>query len=166
MASEFALGTVEVASSPIQRFEEFLASRGKRITQQRRIIVDEVFSRHEHFDADDLILHLGKTVAARSVSRPTVYRTLAELVDSGLLKDMVLGGRTVYEHDYGYPQHDHLYCQKCHALIEFQTEELTAIRDAVAKEHQFRVTGHRLIIYGVCAACRETKRPTRKLDLV
>ena len=37
---------------------------------------------------------------------------------------MTLSGRAVYEHDYGYPQHDHLYCQICDKLIEFSSEEL------------------------------------------
>ena len=95
-----------------------------------------------------------------------MYRTLAELVDAGLLRDMVLGGRTVYEHDYGYPQHDHLHCQKCNKLIEFHSDAVAAIRDAVGREHQFRVTGHRLIITGLCADCRGQRRQTCKLDLV
>ena len=166
MASDFSLGTVEVALTPLERFEEFLQSRGKRITQQRRVIVAEVFKRHDHFDAEDLIAHLQPLVGSRQVSRPTVYRTLSELVDAGLLRAMVLGGRTVYEHDYGYPQHDHLHCTECNKLIEFHSDEVAKIRDAVAREHQFRVTGHRLIISGVCSACRSKKRPTRKLDLV
>jgi Fur family transcriptional regulator, ferric uptake regulator len=166
MANDFSLGTVEVALSPLARFEEYLQSRGKRITQQRRVLVEEVFKRHDHFDAEDLIQYLGQVVGPRRVSRPTVYRTLAELVDAGLLRDMVLDGRAVYEHDYGYPQHDHLYCQKCHKLIEFSSDEVAAIRDAVAREHQFRVTGHRLIISGECAECRSRRRPARKLDLV
>lgn len=164
--SQFSLGTVQVALSPLERFEEFLQSRGKRITQQRRAIVEEVFRQHEHFDAEHLIGQLTQLVGAKRVSRPTVYRTLSELVDAGLLRDMVLGGRTVYEHDYGYPQHDHLYCQKCHKLIEFSNEAMAGLRDAVAREHQFRVTGHRLIITGICAECRTPKRPARRLDLV
>ena len=167
MVQDFSLGTVKVALSPRERFEEFLQSKGKRITQQRRIIVDEVFRQHEHFDAEDLIVHLGKVVAARRVSRPTVYRTLAELVDSGLLRSMSLGGRTVYEHDYGYPQHDHLHCQKCNKLVEFHSEELKKIRDAVGREHRFRVSGHRLIITGICPECSKArKRRSRPLDLV
>jgi len=166
MSNEYSLGTVQVALTPLERFEEFLQSRGKRITQQRRVLVAEVFKRHDHFDADDLILHLNEVLGARQVSRPTVYRTLAELVEAGLLRNMVLGGRAVYEHDYGYPQHDHLHCQKCNKLIEFHSDEVAKIRDAVAREHQFRVTGHRLIISGVCNECRLKKRPNRKLDLV
>src|SRR5581483_10862585 len=121
---------------------------------------------HEHFDADHLLALLQKVVGARQVSRPTVYRTLAELVDSGLLRQMSLGGRSVYEHDYGYPQHDHLYCQKCEKLIEFSSDAVKAIRDAVAREHQFRVLGHRLIITGVCSDCARSKRRSQPLDLI
>jgi Fur family ferric uptake transcriptional regulator len=164
--SDFSLGTVEVSLRPQERFEEFLQSKGKRITQQRRALVEEVFKRHDHFDAEDLILHLSRTAANRRVSRPTVYRTLSELVDAGLLRSMTLGGRTVYEHDYGYPQHDHLHCQKCNKLIEFSSDEVRKIGEALAQEYQFRVTGHRLIFTGVCVDCRVQKRPTRKLDLI
>ena len=157
MNQDFSLGTVQVALSPRERFEEFLQSKGKRITQQRRVIVDEVFKRHDHFDAEDLIRHLGLVAAGRRVSRPTVYRTLSELVDAGLLRNMTLSGRLVYEHDYGYPQHDHLYCQMCDKLIEFHSDALAEIRDAVGQEHNFRVTGHRLIITGVCRECSRTR---------
>jgi Fur family ferric uptake transcriptional regulator len=160
--SSFALEKVEVAQTPQERFEEFLQSRGKRITQPRRIIVEQVFSHHEHFDAEELLAQLR----SRKVSHATVYRTLAELVASGLLREMTLGGRAVYEHDYGYPQHDHLYCQKCEKLIEFSSDEVKQIRDAVAREHQFRVVGHRLIIHGICAECSRPPRPKRRLDLI
>ena len=166
MAHDFSLGTVEVALSPLQRFEEFLQSRGKRVTKQRRIIVEQVFAQHDHFDDDSLLAQLQRVVGARQVSRPTVYRTLSELVDAGLLRQMTLGGRALYEHDYGYPQHDHLYCQKCEKLIEFSSDEVKSIRDAVAREHQFRVVGHRLIISGICADCARAKRRTQPLDLI
>jgi Fur family ferric uptake transcriptional regulator len=113
-----------------------------------------------------LLLDLSNNPEAGRVSRPTVYRTLAEMVEAGLLREMKLGGRSVYEHDYGYPQHDHLHCQDCNKLIEFSSEELIAIRDAVAREHQFRVTGHRLIVSGLCADCRTARQRKRRLDLV
>jgi len=165
--SDFSLGSVEVALSPRERFEEFLQSRGKRMTQQRRILVDEVFRHHKHFDADELGAILADSEDGARVSRPTVYRTLSELVDSGLLRKMDLGGRAVYEHDYGYPQHDHLHCQQCNKLVEFRSEEIEEIRDAVAREHNFRVTGHRLIITGTCPEClRARRRRSRPVDLV
>lgn len=166
MNDDFSLVTVEVALSPMARFEEFLQSKGKRITRPRRVIVEEVFRQHEHFDAEWLILHLQTIEPDRKVSRPTVYRTLRELVNAGLLREMSLGGRAVYEHDYGYPQHDHLHCEKCGRLIEFSSDAVKEIRAAVAREHRFRVSHHRFIISGVCAECSRPERLNRRLDLV
>ena len=136
MSEDYALGNVEVAQSPEARYKEFLQSRGKRITQQRQIIVEHVFSHHEHFDADGLLDELGKHVSDRKVSRPTVYRTLSELVDAGLLRKMSLNGRAVYEHDYGYPQHDHLHCVKCNRLIEFKIAALQKSVDELGRRAQ------------------------------
>lgn len=166
VAADFSLGKVDVALTPQARFAEFLQTKGKRITKQRRAIVDYVCGHHEHFDAEQLLEGLRRTPAGARASRPTVYRTLAEMVDAGLLRKMVLGGRAVYEHDYGYPQHDHLYCTGCQQLIEFSSDELTRIRDAVAARHRFRAESHRLIISGLCFDCRSNRSRSRHQDRV
>ena len=166
VAADFSLGKVDVALTPQARFAEFLQARGKRITKQRRAIVDHVCGHHEHFDAEQLLAGLRRTPAGARASRPTVYRTLAEMVDAGLLHKMVLDGRAVYEHDYGYPQHDHLYCTGCQKLIEFSSDELVRIRDAVAARHQFRAQGHRLIVSGLCLDCRSARSRSRHQDRV
>ena len=160
-SDNFSLGRVEVRQSPLERFQQFLQRSGKRVTSQRRVIVEQVFSHHDHFDADELMSHLAEMIAGRKLSRPTVYRTLGELVEAGLLRKMSLGGRSVFEHEYGYPSHDHLYCQVCNRLIEFHSGALEKIRDAVAKEHDFEVTGHRMFVTGVCASCRRRGGQTR-----
>ena len=166
IASDFSLGKVDVALTPRERFAEFLQTRGKRITRQRQVIVDHVAGHHEHFDAEQLLAGLRRTAEGAKASRPTVYRTLTEMVDAGLLRKMVLGGRAVYEHDYGYPQHDHLHCTTCQRLIEFSSAELARICDAVAAKHQFRGRAHRLIISGICADCRSNKSKSRHQDRV
>ncbi|MFM8734435.1 MAG: Fur family transcriptional regulator [Pirellulales bacterium] len=166
IAPDFPLGRVDVALTPVARFAEFLQTRGKRITRQRRVIVEHVASRHEHFDAEQLLADLRKTPDGATASRPTIYRTLAEMVEAGLLKKMVLDGRAVYEHDYGYPQHDHLYCTGCRRLIEFTSDEVAKICDAVASSHQFRAQSHRLIVSGLCAECRSSKSRSRHQDRV
>jgi Fur family transcriptional regulator, ferric uptake regulator len=167
MSNQPSLGKVEVSLTPAERFEEYLQSKGMRNTEQRRLLIDHVFSQHDHFDADMLIERLPAKGSEGHVSRPTVYRTLNEFVDAGLLRKFELDGRSVFEHDYGYPQHDHLYCSKCQQLIEFQSDELLKLRDEVAEEHKFRVLGHRFIITGVCESCRfERRRVKRRVDLV
>jgi Fur family ferric uptake transcriptional regulator len=161
MPKDFSLRTVQVPQPPLERFAQFLQSRGKRITQQRRQIVDQVFSHHDHFDAEELMDHLQEEIAARRLSRPTVYRTLHELVEAGMLRKMNLGGRSVFEHDYGYPSHDHLFCQSCNELIEFHSDSLDRLCGEVAQEHDFQVQGHRLFVTGTCAKCRKRLKSSR-----
>ncbi len=159
MTHEYSLRAVKVTLPPRERFAQFLKTRGKRVTRQRQLIVEQVFSHHDHFDAEELIAHLQNLIACRELSRPTVYRTLGELVEAGLLRKMNLGGRGVFEHDYGYPSHDHLHCEICNRLIEFHSADLEKLRDSVAQEYNFQVLGHRMFVNGICAACRSRKQP-------
>jgi Fur family ferric uptake transcriptional regulator len=155
MPENFSLRKIRVKLSPQDRFAEFLQRHNKRMTQQRRLILETIFSHHDHFDADELIGHLQELIQSRQVSRPTVYRTLAELVEAGILRKMALEGRSVYEHDYGYPSHDHLHCEICNKLIEFHSQGIERLCDRVANQHNFQVLGHRLFITGICEDCRK-----------
>jgi len=165
-SSSEPLQPLDVSLSPQERFEEYLQTRGLRQTSQRKSLIDAVFQEHDHFDADELIDRLPRRGEKNYVSSATVYRTLREFVDAGLLKSFQLDGRTVYEFDYGYPQHDHLYCTRCRQLFEFSSDEVTKIRDEVASERGFRVANHRMIIQGVCRDCTKSRRIKRKQDLV
>ncbi len=162
------LQSVEVSTSPVEKFREYLATKGQRLTTERRTIVDEIFAEHEHFDVDTIVGRLSQRDVARRVSRSTVYRAIAMLEEAGLIRKIARAdGRDLYEHDYGYPQHDHLICRRTGKLIEFQSPELDEILRAVAAEHGFRMEGHRLEVYGLSAeACRPRKRPYGKLDRI
>jgi len=162
------LSSVEVSISPAEKLREYLATQNKRLTPERENIVEEVFSTHEHFDADMLVHRLSSRKDKKRVSRSSVYRTLELMEKAGLLRKVArTEDRDVYEHDYGYPQHDHLICTKTSKMIEFRNEEILEILERVAAEHGFRITGHRLEVYGVCAeAARPPRRRPRKLDLI
>jgi Fur family ferric uptake transcriptional regulator len=130
-----------------------LASRTKpqRYTEQQRELVRHIFEKHQHFDTDELLVELRQ--ARRRVSRATVYRTLSKLVDAGLLRRLEIGTRTVYDHDYGYPWHEHLVCNKCGAMIEFMQETIAQEVQKIAKARGFKVDGYDLIVKGTCAKC-------------
>ena len=157
---------VEVSQSPEAKFREYLASRPKaqRFTGQQRDMVRFIFSKHNHFDADQLIDEMK--LEGLDVSRATIYRTLNKLVDAGLLRRINLGTRTVYEHDYGYPQHDHLHCQRCNKMIEFQDPAMDAVIRDICRQHNFQFQGHTFVIRGTCADCNRARATKRRLDLV
>ena len=158
-----SLPAVEVSQSPLEKFREFLASRPelKRFSQPQRELVEHIFARHKHFDASELIEDLK--AAGRSVSRATVYRTLKLLVDAGLLRRIEVGPRTLFDHDYGYPSHDHFVCTECGAMIEFQHPRLDEVLQAAAGENEFQAVGRSLVIRGICGACNKARAARRRL---
>jgi Fur family ferric uptake transcriptional regulator len=161
-----SLPAVPVAQSPEDKFREYLASRSRpqRYTDQQRDLVRHVFAQHNHFDAENLIEDLKK--AGLRVSRATVYRTLNKLVDAGMLRRLEMGPRTFFEHDYGYPQHEHLVCERCGRIIEFQSPAIAALFREVCSQHQFQSSGHTLILRGTCAECNRARGTKRRLDLI
>lgn len=158
------LEPLSVSDSPERKFGEFLEIRGEKLTEPRRVLVRHIFDAHKHFDADELAAELQ--AAGRRVSRATIYRTLRLLVDAGLLRELRLTNRTAYEHDYGYPSHDHLHCSRCNKIVEFRDDSIRRICDQISRENGFRATGRRLVIEGVCAECSKARPPKRMLDLI
>lgn len=158
-----SLPAVSVSQTPEERFREFLLSRPRpqRFTDQQRELVAHIFAKHKHFDTDELLDDLKQ--AGRRVSRATVYRTLGKLVEAGLLRKIELGPRTVYDHDYGYPEHEHLVCRECGTMIEFQHPAIDAAVREVAAAHGFRADGHNLVVRGTCAACNAARAARRRL---
>ncbi len=152
------------SDTPVEKFREFLEIRGDKLTEPRRVVVRHIFHSHKHFDADELVRDLHD--AGKAVSRSTVYRTLRLLVEAGLLRELRLTNRTAFEHDYGYPQHDHLHCTSCNRIVEFRNEQVKELRDAVSRAHGFRASGHRFLITGICASCSRSHTPRRRLDLI
>jgi Fur family ferric uptake transcriptional regulator len=161
-----SLPAVKVAHSPESKFREYLASRPKpqRFTDQQRDMVRYIFEEHSHFEAEQLMDDMKRS--GLRVSRATAYRTLSKLVDAGLLRRIDVGARTFYEHDYGYPQHEHLYCENCRKMIEFQSDPLESIVGEVGRQHNFHIHGHSFLIHGLCSDCNRARMTKRRLDLI
>lgn len=159
------LAPVDVAATPVEKFREYLQTKKMRLTPPRETIIREIFADHEHFDPETLITRMKG--GENSASRATIYRTLELLEDAGLIRKVARANdREVYEHDYGYPQHDHLICDTCGELIEFHNEDIAQIIEKIATERGFRMSGHRLEVYGTCESCSRPPKRNHKLGLI
>jgi len=140
-----------------RKFASYLSEHGLKLTAQRRTILTEVFKGHRHFEAEELLHRMrGKKL---KVSKATLYRTLALLVEAGLLRKEVFGERhSHYEHIYGRKHHDHLICRGCGKIEEFRNEEIERIQDRICRRHDFQPTSHKMEIHGYCKKCREKRK--------
>jgi Fur family ferric uptake transcriptional regulator len=135
-------------------FVNFLKKKQARVTQARKIVLTQVFSRHDHFCADDLASELSS--GPNHVSRGTVYRTLALMEEAGFVR--VIRDTDVhahYEHTFNHPDHEHLICDKCGDFIEFTDKELANRVSIACKEHDFLERTHRIVVFGTCRKCRD-----------
>lgn len=133
-------------------FVDFLKKKDARITQARKIVLTQVFSRHDHFCADDLAAELSSGV--NHVSRGTVYRTLSLMEEAGLVR--VIRDTDVhahYEHTFNHPHHEHMICDKCGQFIEFSDEAIMELIDKACREHHFTERTHRVVVFGTCQHC-------------
>lgn len=129
---------------------EFLGGKNLRITSQRQAIIETVFGTEEHFTAEQLLEWSRKK--DKSVSRATVYRTLPLLTESGLVREMDFGkDHKFYDPNYAHhPNHNHIICQDCEKIVEFDSEKIEKLEDEISHRLGFSVKTHRLQITGSC----------------
>ena len=149
MTSMPEAGTNE-RSNARDRFLHFLEGKNLRVTDPRRAIIDAAFSTDEHFTAEQL-LEKARERDAR-VSRATVYRTLPLLTESGLVHEMDFGkDYKVYDPNYAdHPNHNHIICDDCDKIVEFESDQLDKLEDKISHELGFEVKTQQLRITGSC----------------
>ncbi len=133
-------------------FTDFLSQKDLKLTSQRRTILHEAM-RDGHFSAEDLLEFSKKEDP--TLSKATVYRTLALLKESKILEEQDFGdGKKLYERAQGRKHHDHLICIKCGKIIEFENERIEHLQDSEAKKHSFQIVYHSLKLFGFCRSCQ------------
>jgi Fur family ferric uptake transcriptional regulator len=145
---------------------DFLAGKHLRLTAQRRTIIDTAFGTSQHFTAEQLLAWSRRR--DRSVSRATVYRTLPLLTESGLVREMDFGkDYKFYDPNYAeHPHHNHIICQDCDKIVEFESEKLEQIEVQISQRLGFSVQSHRLQITAQCEELKQRGTCNKKPQLL
>ena len=139
---------------PNSVFADYIVKKGLKNTPQRRLIVDIFFKAGKHLSTEELY-NVVRDVDS-SIGQATVYRTLKLLCDAGLAREQHFGETTArYEPIEDDTHHDHLICTACGKNLEVMDAEIERLQEELARRHGFKLTSHRMILFGVCDDCRQ-----------
>jgi Fur family ferric uptake transcriptional regulator len=134
-------------TTPKTNIEALCASKGMRMTEQRRVIARVLADSDDHPDVEELYRRCAEIDTNISIS--TVYRTVKLFEDAGIIeRHDFREGRARYE-QIPEAQHDHLINLRTGQVIEFQSEEIEKLQAEVARRLGYRLVDHRLELYAV-----------------
>ena len=132
---------------PENRIERLCVEKGMKMTEQRRVIARVLSSAEDHPDVEQVYRRASDLDPHISIA--TVYRTVRLFEEASILERHDFGdGRARYEEASG-EHHDHLIDIQSGKVIEFQNEEIEQLQKKIAKQHDMKLVGHRLELYGV-----------------
>ncbi len=126
-----------------------LSEAGFRSGGGRRKVVDLLGTQDCAITALDIDRRLP------DVGRATVYRSLEQLEEIGLVQRVDLGGDAAgYECvDPSGHHHHHIVCEQCGRVVAFEDDQLERAIVALAKRPDFKVSSHEVTLRGECANC-------------
>jgi Fe2+ or Zn2+ uptake regulation protein len=135
--------------------EHRLRAAGKRITPQRKLVLDILAQASGHLDAYD-IYDRGRRQDA-SLSLSTVYRTLSVLKETGVVHELHLDEEHHHYELGSKDEHSHLVCLACGRVIEVDSAIFSETAKVAGEAHGFRIASTQVELAGYCADCRPSK---------
>lgn len=136
-----------------KKIENICATRGVRLTAQRKRVFELICSSKKACSAYELLEDLKKSEP--QAKPPTVYRALDFLMEQGFIhrvesSNSFISCCTCNAHKHYFHL---LICDKCNDVIELQDEALVASLEQNAEKHEFKVTNHVIESHGFCKTC-------------
>lgn len=149
-------GTAQNIVGEREKFHGYLLTSGLKVTRGRSKVFEEAMKTHGHFTAEDLV-KICQTKRL-NVSRATIYRSLRELLEAGVVRKTAFGEKhDHYEHVYDEKPHHHARCIRCFDVIEFPDLKEDKIYVPFLQEKGFHILGHEMHFYGICKTCQEPR---------
>jgi Fur family transcriptional regulator, ferric uptake regulator len=123
-----------------------------RMTNQRRIILEELCKVTSHPTADEIYQIVRKRLPR--ISLGTVYRNLDTLSSQGMALKLELGG-TQSHFDGNVAPHYHVRCNFCDRVADLKLPVLQKIEKKAQEFTDYQIDYHNLEFVGLCSKCKD-----------
>ena len=126
-----------------------LRKAGLKVTLPRIKILELLESaENHHMSAEDVYRALADQ--GEDVGLATVYRVLTQFEQAGIVERHNFENNLSVVEIVQDEHHDHLVCDVCGKIVEFHNALIEEEQFKVAEAHNFKLSGHSLVLYGVC----------------
>jgi len=137
--------------------KDLLTSVGLKRTKGRAIILKELETRKDHFNAEKLYTVLNRK--GTKVSRPTIYRTLKLLEQCHLIERLDIKKNCFYYEPLSQKKdHGHLICERCGKIMDFLSNGLETLKSNVCKNKDFKLDNISVQVFGLCRDCQRASK--------
>jgi Fe2+ or Zn2+ uptake regulation protein len=126
-----------------------------RATNQRALVLEVIRHGQGHLDADEI--YRRARIKQPRISLSTVYRTLRMFKELGLIEELHFDDA---HHRYEIKpasEHQHLVCLGCGKIVEFKCPLSSKMKEDIARQNDFEVTGVEVRMTGYCPQCRQDR---------
>jgi Fur family ferric uptake transcriptional regulator len=137
--------------------EQELRRGGYKLTPQRRAIIGTIAGTQEHLTTAAIYERVHRKHP--SIGLVTVYRTIDILAELDLICETHAGGSCrsyLMRRPSGH--HHHLICSDCGKVVDFTDCDLGKLERRLAKETNFKISGHLLEFMGQCLQCARKQK--------
>ena len=139
-------------SQRVEKAVEVLKNTGVRMTPQRHAILAYLLDSMTHPTADEIYKALEGKFPNMSVA--TIYNNLRVFKEAGLVRELTYGDASSRFDANTMEEHYHIICLDCGAIHDFHHPYLQGVEEDAGKTTGFKVTGHRMEVYGICEECQ------------
>jgi Fur family ferric uptake transcriptional regulator len=129
-----------------------LLDKPKRMTRQRKVVLEELRQVCSHPTADELFQRVRCRLPR--ISLATVYRNLDVLAREGVVRRLDSGGGAA-RFDGDLEPHYHVRCEGCGLLEDVPPSAIAPLDLPAETAGGFRLTGMHLELVGQCPACQQ-----------
>lgn len=134
--------------------ETLLKNSGLKSTKQRKAILDILINKELPITAEEVYLELRRRDIAANLS--TVYRTMETMSECHLIKKLRFIGEEKSFFEFFKVMHRHfLVCLSCKKMLPIQGCPLKGYEAMLEEQTDYKISGHRLDIYGYCPDCNK-----------
>ncbi len=127
-----------------------LKTKGVRITETRKAVIDFIIQSHDHPSADKIYQAL--LPAFPNMSLATVYNNLKVLIDEGFVSELKVRNDTTTYYDFMGHQHLNVICEKCGRIADIDLD-LPDVQQEAADQTGYQITKSQMVVYGICPDC-------------